>query len=174
MKALMVVESIFGNTRTVAEAVAAGLAGRMDVQTVNVTEAPRSAEGLDLLVVGGPTHAFGMTRRNTRRSAADQSGGAVVAADTGLREWLDTLPVGTGDAAAFDTKMGTFWIPGSAAAGAAKRLRRRGFRLVARPHSFRVKGTQGPLVEGEVERAMAWGETLAAQVAGPEPARRTS
>ncbi len=69
MDALVVVESVFGNTRAVAEAIAAGLADRMTVRVVDVADAPTAVTGLDLLVVGGPTHAFGMSWSATRRSA---------------------------------------------------------------------------------------------------------
>jgi hypothetical protein len=116
MKALVVVESVFGNTRQVADAIARGLARRMDVTTVDVTTAPGDPRGVDLMVVGGPTHAFGMTRPSTRRSAAEQPG-AAPASETGLREWLDALPAGRGLAvAAFDTRVDHPRLPGSAAA----------------------------------------------------------
>lgn len=166
MEALVVVESVFGNTRAVADAVAAGLGGRMDVRTADVATAPDELHGVDLLVVGGPTHAFGMTRASTRRSAAEQSGGAVPVADTGIREWLDRLPAGTCPAATFDTRADRPRLPGSAAAAAARRLRRQGHRVLARPESFRVTGTRGPLVDGELERARQWGDALAAQLVG--------
>lgn len=164
MDALVVVESVFGNTRAVAEAIAAGLAGRMTVRTVNVTEAPSAVSGVDLLVVGGPTHAFGMTRPASRRAAADQSRGAVQADAVGLREWLATLPAGTTAVATFDTRMGRLRIPGSAAKGAARLLVQRGYRLLARPMTFQVAGTEGPLLAGEEDRATAWGTELARQL----------
>jgi hypothetical protein len=170
MEALVVVESVFGNTRAVAEAVAVGLAGRMGVRTVDVIDAPTALSGLDLLVVGGPTHAFGMTRAATRRAAAEQSGGAVEPGAVGLREWLTMLPGGVGAAAAFDTGMLRLRFPGSAARGAARLLGKRGYRMITRPMTFRVAGTQGPLLEGERERAVAWGVELARQLVGAGPA----
>jgi hypothetical protein len=167
VRALVVVESVFGNTRRIAEAVAEGLGGDGgEVRLVDVGEAarvPGLLDGVDLLVVGGPTHAFGLTRPATRRSAAEQAGGGAVAAATGLREWLDALPpVAPGTrAAAFDTRVDRPRLPGSAAAGAARRLRRRGVALAAGPESFRVRDTRGPLLPGEPERAGAWGRALA-------------
>jgi hypothetical protein len=164
MRALVVVESVFGNTREVADAVARGLSHRMDVTTVDVGEAPADPRAADLVVVGGPTHAFGMTRLSTRRSAAEQPG-AAPAAETGLREWLGALPSGGGLAvAAFDTRVDHPRLPGSAAAAAARRLARRGYRLMVPAQTFRVEGTPGPLVAGERERAEHWGAELAAQV----------
>jgi hypothetical protein len=104
-----------------------------------------------------------MTRASTRRSAAEQAGGGAQAAETGLREWLAALPgAPTGvRAAAFDTRMDRPRLPGSAAAGAARELRHLGYDLVARPETFRVMGTQGPLREGELDRARLWGADVA-------------
>lgn len=165
MHAMVVVESLFGNTRTVADAVADGLSGAMDVEVVDVGAAPTVIEGgLDLLVVGGPTHAFGMTRPETRRSAAEQSGRNTVP-EVGLREWLAALaPVSTAiPAATFDTRVKAP-VPGSAGRAAARRLGKLGFRVVAPVQRFVVSGTPGPLVEGEQARARRWGDTLAATI----------
>jgi len=164
MKALVVVESVFGNTRQIADAVAAGLARHVDVAVVDVAVVADTVEDVDLLVVGGPTHAFGMTRMQTRRAAADQSGGAVSADPVGLREWLLTMRGTPRAVATFDTRMDAFRLPGSAAAGAARKLRRRGLRMLDRPTTFRVVGTQGPLRPGELERAQEWGADLAARL----------
>ncbi|SHK75084.1 Flavodoxin [Pseudonocardia thermophila] len=169
MKALVVVESVFGNTRQIAEAIAQGLGDEALVRVVDVADAPATVDGVDLLVVGGPTHAFGMTRESTRRAAAEQSGGAVPPAAVGLREWLAVVRVGPVAGAAFDTRMDTFRLPGSAAKGAARALRRLGVRLVDRPRTFRVVGMQGPLRDGEPFRARAWGAHLAAQMAPVRP-----
>jgi hypothetical protein len=138
MRALVVVESVFGNTRRIAEAITSGLSVQADVRIVDVAEAPMWLEGTDLVVVGGPTHAFGMTRPSTRQGAARQTGGRVTAAEIGLREWLSALPTGTGDAAVFDTRVIRPRRPG-ASRGAARRLKRKGYRLITRPATFRVK-----------------------------------
>jgi hypothetical protein len=133
---------------------------------VDVTEAAGALDGVDLLVVGGPTQAFGMTRPATRRSAAEQAGGGAVAAQVGLREWLQTLDGAEPGrlAAAFDTRVDRPRMPGSAAAGAARKLRRLGYRMVTGPESFRVTGTKGPLVGGDLERARMWGSGLVARI----------
>ncbi|MGI5132832.1 flavodoxin [Pseudonocardia sp. CA-107938] len=169
MKALVVVESVFGNTRQIADAVANGIGRHMDVQVVDVRDAPAVVDGVDLLVVGGPTHAFGMTRAETRRAAAEQSGGTVTADAVGLREWLVTLHVVGAAGATFDTRMDRLRLPGSAAKAAGRALRRRGVQLVARPQTFRVVGTRGPLREGELARAEAWGAQLAVQLTPARP-----
>jgi flavodoxin len=169
MRALVVYESMFGNTRLVAEAVGDGLSSVLDVDVVEVAAAPTSFVGVELVVVGGPTHALGMTRQRTRddaRRQGEQSGHEAASKGIGMREWLEGVRSTGSAAAAFDTRVGKSWIPGSAARGADKRLRSRGFQPVARPESFWVSGTFGPLREGELERARRWGEQLASAATG--------
>jgi hypothetical protein len=167
MKALVVFESIFGNTQHIAEAIAEGLRG--EVEVVEVGKARAEIAGVDLLVVGGPTHAWGMSRAMTRSGARDQAakaGTKPVSEGEGVRDWLARLgePRGTVAAAAFDTAIQkTGWFPsGSAAKGEAGFLRGKGYRLIAEPEQFLVKGIDGPLLDGELERAKAWGVHLAA------------
>jgi hypothetical protein len=167
MRALVVYESMFGNTQAVANAVAGGLASGFAVEVVEAGSAPRVLPaGVELLVVGGPTHAFGMTRPGTRRSAAEQTGQPLVSAGTGVREWLaavDRARAGQVAAAAFDTRVDRPRLPGSAARAARRRLRRAGFRIAAPAESFYVTGgSPGQLSEGELARARRWGEQLAA------------
>lgn len=169
MRALVVYESMFGNTRLVAEAVAGGLSSGLDVDVVEVAAAPTSFDDVELVVVGGPTHVLGMTRQRTRddaRRQGEQSGHEVVSKGIGMREWLEGVRSRGTAAAAFDTRAGKPWMSGSAARRADRRLRSRGFRLVARPESFWVSGVFGPLVEGEVGRARRWGEQLASAATG--------
>jgi len=102
MRALIVVESWFGNTRAVAGAVADGLGQFMTVDVSEVGDAPaRVAPDVDLVVVGGPTHAFAMSRPNTRRDAAQQAG-VRTGTERGIREWLASSPGGIQRGAAFD------------------------------------------------------------------------
>ncbi|HLN76175.1 MAG TPA: flavodoxin domain-containing protein [Nocardioidaceae bacterium] len=170
MKALIVYESMFGNTGKVAEAVAEGVRGHMAVELVATDHAPAALpEEVDLLVVGGPTHAFSMTRANTREDAVRQ--GATAATTTGIREWIGRLHDGAhGElVATFDTRVARTGgrvrhFPGSAAKSAAKALRKAGFEVVVPPESFWVEDTAGPLFEGETERARQWGERIAAAV----------
>lgn len=174
MTALVVFESMYGSTQAIAEAVAEGLAPAGPVRVVEVGALARAPGGrslttdIELLVVGGPTHAFGMSRPSTRQDAAkDAPGGTVISSGVGLREWLEelSLPVGGTRFASFDTKIVKPKLPGSAARAADKQLRRMGGRAVADPRSFVVVGKADGLVEGELDRARAWGEALAAAVA---------
>jgi hypothetical protein len=162
MRALVVYESMFGNTQVIADAIADGLSGHMHVDAVEVGVAPTSiGDDVGLLVVGGPTHAFGMSRQGTRQDAAKQATERLVSTRIGMREWLAGQQGSPGVAAAtFDTRIRKPRLPGSAARGAEKRLRRLGFRILAPAASFYVEGTLGPLLEGEQERARRWGAQL--------------
>jgi hypothetical protein len=167
MTVLLVFESMFGNSEKVARAIAAGFATHDEVV---VREAGTSTvEGVpgdvDLLVVGGPTHAFSMTRASTREEAIRQ-GAREGRADRGLREWLEDLPADLDHlpAVTFDTRVSRARkLPGSAARSAARVLRRKRAHLVARPESFFVDDVSGPLGEDELARAEAWGRELLLQ-----------
>jgi len=174
MKALVVYESMFGNTERVARAIGLGLSASVEVEVCSVAEAPDSLPAdLSLLVVGGPTHAFSMSRRRTRLDAVQQGGHGD--ASSGLREWLSTVAPPEGDLhlTTFDTRVGgARHLPGSASTSAARLARRRGFPHVANGGSFYGQGVTGPLEVGEVERATAWGRCLGSQPRSPRRSRR--
>lgn len=162
-RAWVVYESMFGNTREVAQAVAEGLSEGAQVEVHEVSTASPLPQGLDLLVVGGPTHAFGLSRASSRDDAATKAHRPVESATMGVREWLAALDSATLPTAyaTFDTRVNHPRLPGSAAKKAAKRLHRLGGTASADPESFWVEGTEGPLVDGELERARGWGRELA-------------
>ncbi|MFZ5446035.1 MAG: flavodoxin family protein [Myxococcota bacterium] len=173
MKALVVYESIFGNTRDIAEAIAEGLElSELEVELAEVGHAPKP-DDVDLLVVGGPIHAWSMTRPATRQGARQEAAAAhiePVSSGRGVREWLSELSAShrPAIAAAFDTAVQTRWFPtGSAARGEEKALRHAGYRIVAGPEHFYVKDSHGPLVDGERERARAWAVKLAEELVEP-------
>jgi hypothetical protein len=167
MRALVVYESMFGNTQKVAEAVAAGLRQEMEVDLLPVGRAPAPLrEPVDLVVVGGPTHAFSMTRESTRRDAARQ-GAPTPDVSTGIREWIELLGTGpcTAPLATFDTRVAKVrHLPGSAAKAAVRHLRRLGFRPIAPAETFLVADVAGPLLPDELDRARGWGAQLAGAV----------
>lgn len=176
MYALVVVESMFGNTREVGRAVARGLSAVADVDVVDVSEAPGQLRpGTDLLVVGAPTHAFSLSRPGTRADAHRQSGTPEDSpqVETGVREWLAALDTGGADVvgAAFDTRVAHPHLPGSAARAAHRRLKGRGLTTALPPESFWVDGTTGPLRQGEVARATAWGTDLGRAASDPHRRR---
>ncbi|GAA4659358.1 MULTISPECIES: flavodoxin family protein [Amycolatopsis] len=167
MRALIVYESMFGNTEAVAKAVAGGMAPEVSAKVVNVDDAPGDLAEFDLLVVGGPTHVHGMSRPATRKSAAEQAKDGVCSRG-GVREWIASLkPVPAGLlAVTFDTRLDKpRWLVGSAAAGAAKALERRHVRIICKPESFFVTTAEPPaLAGGERERAWGWGTAIAAEM----------
>jgi sulfite reductase alpha subunit-like flavoprotein len=174
MKAVVVFESMYGNTRAIAEAVAKGLEASSGA---DVTVAPASqadAEMIrqaDLLVVGAPTHAHGMSHPGTRRAAAEaaakhdsklQLDPSAGVDGGGIRDWLAHLDARGGVSAAFDTRLDAPAIfTGRAAPKIARQLRRHGFAAVTEPESFLVtKDTE--LCPGETARAQDWGTRLSA------------
>ena len=169
MKAVVVYESMYGNTHVVADAIGRGLAASGEVVVVPVAKAaPALVEDADLVVVGGPTHAHGMSRPNTRQAAVEQAKGNPMdpaASGPGVREWLETMPPIAASAAAFDTRAGVApaLLTGRASKGIAKQLHQHGFGQVAEPESFLVD-KDNHLEAGEEERAVEWGARLAAAV----------
>ncbi|GAA4465268.1 flavodoxin family protein [Phytohabitans houttuyneae] len=173
MRALVVYESMYGNTHRVAEAIGEGLAQVYRVDVVPVEHAAAGlVEAADLLVVGAPTHAHGLSRSGTRASAATEAGksGGTLTLDPaakgpGVRDWLETLPATRAKAAAFDTRLDApAVLTGRAAKGIARRLRQRGLELVtAAPESFLVT-RQNHLEPQETARAREWGRQLASSL----------
>lgn len=166
MRALVIYESLYGNTAEIGEAIASSLRARgLEVQAVPVPKIePAEAARVDLLVVGGPTHAHGISRSSTRRTAVDDKMNtfAEPTVAPGLREWMDDLP-STAErlAAAFDTRIDKpAFLTGSAAKGIARRLKHHGYRLVVGPESFLVR-MNNTLLEGEADHATTWGVALA-------------
>ena len=177
MRAVIVYESLFGNTREAAEAVGDGIratdpaARVLCVRVADVTA--DLVEDADLLVVGGPTHMRAMTSGLSRKMGLQ--GEAKKAADfhpepsaagPGLRDWFRGLPSAKPGslAAAFDTRVDSR-MAGGAAQGIARRLEGHGYGLTAKPEGFVVDDAEGPLHEGERSRAKAWGASLCLSVA---------
>ncbi len=166
MRALVVFESLFGNTAAIGEAIAAALRAQgVDAEAVPVDRIdPATTGDVDLLIVGGPTHAHGMSREGTRKAGVKDEKNTYPepTVEPGLREWLDRVPSGSGRAAAaFDTRFDKpEWLTGSAAKGIEKRLGHDGFRLATEPESFFVT-TANALEDGELEHAERWAGHLA-------------
>jgi hypothetical protein len=161
MRALVVYESLWGNTEIVARAIADVIAGTAAVDVVDSDSAPVTVDVYDVVVIGGPTHAFSMTRASTRAEAV-KSHSAPREPVRGIREWLSEVhrPATAIPAVAFDTRVDKPRLPGSAAKTARHQLHSRGFRTSIQPQTFRVHGYEGPLLEGEVERAREWAQDV--------------
>ena len=169
MRAVVVYESMYGNTHQVANAIGAGLGTAFEVSVVPVSEASSAVlADADLIVVGGPTHMHAMSRATTRKWAVQAAnrpvGGLEVepgALGPGLREWFGSLARYPVNAAAFDTRLhGSATLTGRAAKGIARRLREHGFAVIAEPESFLVT-KQDWLEPQEQNRARDWGTKLA-------------
>jgi hypothetical protein len=163
MTALIVTESLFGNTLAIAEAIGGGIAevnGRETVRVVHASQAPADVPGdVELLVVGAPTHLLSLPNAGTRHDAEGK--GAHLTQPTGVREWIESVAIPTGlRVATFDTSIPERMGLGTAAGAAARALRRRGAETTVGP-SFFVTGMEGPLADGELGRATAWGRELA-------------
>jgi flavodoxin len=165
VKAVVVYESLWGNTAKVAGAVAEGIGpGAEAVSTGTAT--PEVLTGADLIVAGCPVFAFKMSSDRMRESIRKNPGPAPAPPDLShpsMASWLESLPSGSAAAAAFDTEArGPF---GKAAPTIARSLEASGYRLIGKPTGFYVSGKYGPLLDGELDRAREWGRALAAALA---------
>ena len=174
MRAIVVYESMFGSTREIAEAIAEGLSSVASVAVVNVNNAEAASfDGVDLLVVGGPTHVHGLSRPESRAEAVEWTTDGSTrglklepeAPGIGIREWLPTLAHASGSFAAFDTRADfPRLLSGAASVAIDKALRKAGLQHVVPPASFMVTA-EGRIGPGEVKRARDWGEEIAKVVA---------
>lgn len=145
MKSIVVYASRYGNTQRVAEAIADGIRAYGAVELVPIEKASTVFDGeADLVVIGGPTEGHGMT--------------------PAIRQFFDGL---SGEAfkgvaaAAFDTRLDwPRWLSGSAGSGISDRLHKLGADVVVPQASFIVEGNEPVLKPGELERALAWGNTV--------------
>jgi hypothetical protein len=173
MKIVIEYESMFGNTKAIAEGIAEGLREAGEVRFGSVDElSTAEARDATLIVAGGPTHAHGMARPNAHQSVAKmdpQHKGPVLPGRESLRGWLERVPEGRAATAAFDTRFDKpKWLTGSAAKKIARRMRGKGYSIIG-TQGFFVETTGGPLADGECQRAVAWGRGLAAQVKPTSP-----
>jgi flavodoxin len=152
MKVLVVYDSQFGNTEKVAWAIAGAFEPPDEVEVKRITEVnPNDLSEINLLILGSPTQRLRPTEATS--------------------EWIKGIPangLSNTRIAAFDTRMTDeeiekvrifkFFVGifGFAADPIAKELKKKGGRLVVPPEGFYVTGTEGPLVEGELERAKNW------------------
>ena len=158
MKAMVVYDSAFGNTEKVAQAIGQALGPAEDVKTVRVGNVkPEQLAGLTLLVVGSPTQKF-----------------SPLGTITGFLKGIPNSGLHGIKVAAFDTRIPqskvdevrilAFFVKifGYAAKPIADRLVKKGGQLAVPPEGFYVVDTEGPLLEGELERAAGWARQIAA------------
>lgn len=159
MNILVIYDSAFGNTEQIAQAIGNALGTPDDVKVSRVGDVkPDQFVGLKLLVLGSPTQRFrplpaiiDMLNGIPQNSLA---GVKVAAFDTRLTvEWINKTPV-----LAFFVK-----LSGDSAYAArhiADRLMKKGGELIVPPEGFFVEGMEGPLVQGELERAAGWAKQI--------------
>jgi len=158
MKALVVYDSVFGNTAKVAQAIGGALGAPEDISVLCVGDVkPERLAGAQVLIVGSPTRAFSPTPATTAMlralPARALSGVKVAAFDTRI-SMEDT------DSGFLRTMVKVF---GYAAKPIADRLKRKGGDLVLGPEGFYVQDSEGPLKDGELERAAAWAKQVIAE-----------
>ncbi len=155
MKILIVYDSIFGNTKQIADVVHSSLGSQESIKISRVSEIHSGQlDGPDLLIVGSPTRAFRPTKE--------------------IAGFLNTIPpdgLKGIRVAVFDTRLSPVDVNsrvlnimvrlfGYAAKPIADKLEKKGGILIAPPEGFLVKGSEGPLKEGELERAAAWSRSI--------------
>ncbi len=154
MKALVVYDSVFGNTEKIARAIGSALGSPEDVGVMQVGKAGlEQLKGLSVLVVGSPTRAFNPTKPTTAflKSLPSHTLDGVVVAGFDTRTNIDEAP-------GFLKFMVKFF--GYAAEPIAKRLTKAGGKEAAAPAGFVVADTEGPLKDGELERAAVWAKQI--------------
>lgn len=144
MRTLVVYDSVYRNTEQIAKAIGEAITG--DVETLRASQVnPSQLKTFDLLFVGAPTH-----------------GGRPTDAMQDLLKQVQALELEGVNVAAFDTRLTAKWVRifGYAAGRIAGKLEKMGATLVGSPEGFFVKGTKGPLKEGEIERAAGWAKEI--------------
>jgi flavodoxin len=144
MNTWVVYDSLYGNTERIARAVGDALGPDARVMRAGGVD-PADLESVGLLVVGSPTHG----------------GRASEAIQDLLGQLEGTLPKGT-RVATFDTRLASRLVGvfGYAAGRIARALEKAGGSLAAPPEGFVVQGKEGPLKDGELERAADWARGL--------------
>ena len=170
MKAVIVFESLWGNTAAIARAIGEGLGPGTPVMSTTEATGQAIAEA-DLIVAGAPVLAFRLPDDRIRENLRLNPGKAPTPPDLSappLRAWLaglPRLPGGRGRFAAFETRI--WWSPGGSTGAISRGLQAAGYARVLPAHKFIVTGAYGPLKAGEIERARHWGAELAQALAHP-------
>jgi len=155
MKTLIVYDSFFGNTEKIAQAIGNSLGSKEDVETLRVSDIKlEQLIGLELIIVGSPTRVFKPTKA--------------------IMNFLNKIPLDSlkgVKVAAFDTRISTVDVNsrflnilvklfGYAAKPIADKLEKKGGSLIIPPEGFFVKDSEGPLKDGEPERAADWAKLI--------------
>ncbi|WP_291379812.1 hypothetical protein [Demequina sp.] len=168
MDALVVYESLWGNTAAVARAIADGIGPSTRVAHTGEVS-PDDVVGFDLLVVGSPVHGMSLPTADSLKSVSRRAvGSGELPADLEqplLRTWLRDLPETEVAAAAFDTRVKGFVGRGGAST-IERLLRAKGCQVLTSGEGFvvlnqrAVRRAGSMLKEGELHRAQEWGAGL--------------
>jgi flavodoxin len=160
MNAIVVYESVWGNTAAVARAIAEGFGPQARAFATDEVAAEEIATA-DLIVAGSPVFGFSLPTEGMRerilRGETD-AGSPPDLSHPSLRSWLENVPVGRGRCAAFETRI--WWSPRGATGTIEKRLSALGYSPIAKAQKFVVRDKYGPLRDGELDRARQWGREL--------------
>jgi hypothetical protein len=169
MEAIVVYESVWGNTAAVARAIAEGIGAGTSAYATDEVPGEKLARA-DLIVAGSPVFAFSLPSEGTRERIlkSETDGPPPDLSHPSLRAWLDALPPGRGFAAAFETRI--WWSPRGATGTIEKKLARVGYPRLLEPKRFVVTEKYGPLREGELQSARAWGSAVRAAMDRVVPA----
>lgn len=152
MDTLIIYDSLYGNTRIIAEAIGSAIPAKVTLKHVGEID-PGDLGNPDLLLIGSPTH-----------------GGN---ASEAVKMLLDKLPEPGGDSgkvAAFDTRMPNWWLKpfGFAGPKITSRLEKQGWKVLLPGEGFIVTGGEGPLKDGEIDRAKSWAESILVAMSGDQ------
>ena len=152
MKTLIIYDSVYGNTAVAAKAVASVLGENKIVRSVAEARTD-SLVDIDRLIIATPTHG----------------GRASEAIQAYIKSLPDTSLVNK-RAAVFSTGINSqgknmalrllLKILGYAAAPTLALLLKKGALIAGEPLDLIVKGKQGPLLDGELDRAITWAKNL--------------
>jgi flavodoxin I len=171
MKALIVYDSVYGNTEKIALAIYEALGKGEEIAIFRVGEVkPEQFVGLDLLLIGSPTQRFrSMPAISSLLNGIPSNalkGVKVTAFDTRMtQKEINETPV-----LAFFVKLSG--RSAYAAKSMGDMLKKKGGELITSPEGFYVDGMEGPLVQGELERAAKWAEKIRAEIQISSPQTR--
>ncbi len=158
MKAMVVYDSVFGNTGQIAQSIGNAIGSQEDVETVQVSNVqPEQLTGLGLLIVGSPTQKFRPTgaTANLLKGIPENGLKGVKVAAFDTRFTMSEIE---------ESRVFPFFVRlfGYAAKPISDRLEKKGGEVVIPPEGFYVEGIEGPLKEGELERAADWAKKIIA------------
>jgi len=160
MHAVVVYESLWGNTADIARAIAEGIGPEAHAMPTDQATAETLARA-DMIIAGAPLLGFNLPTEDILEAIRKNPGSpkSPDLAHPSMRAWLANMPAGHAGCAAFETRI--WWSPGSSAKKILAALNAKGYQTAAKNAKFIVTGKYGPLRAGEIDRAHEWGRSLA-------------